>query len=69
VIRPGYIAISGISGVANIEIMDLQGKRLFFTRNVISNQQIGLKNFASGSYLVKIMTKDEVVIKKEILLR
>lgn len=64
-----YIAISSISGIANVEIMDLQGKRLLFTRNVISNQQIGLKNLASGSYFVKILTKDGTVIKKEILLR
>ena len=59
-----YISINGFSGNASVEIIDLQGRVLMFIRNVISNQQIGVGNLAYGSYLVKISTQKETVIKK-----
>jgi hypothetical protein len=59
-----YITVSGISGNANVEIIDLQGRVLMSVRNVISNQQIGVGDLASGTYLVKISTQEETVMKK-----
>jgi len=59
-----YISIWGISGNANVEIFDLQGRVLLSIGNVISNQRIGLEGIASGSYLVRISTQDETVMKK-----
>ncbi|HEY6914916.1 MAG TPA: sialate O-acetylesterase [Paludibacter sp.] len=59
-----YISLSGISGNANVEIMDLQGKVLLKDSNVISNQPINVQKLAFGSYLVKISTQDETVMKK-----
>jgi len=59
-----YITVSGISGNVSVEIIDLQGRVLLFIRNVISNQQIGVGNLAYGSYLVKISTQEETVMKK-----
>jgi len=59
-----YITVSGISGNASVEIIDIQGRVLFLIRNVIPNQKIWVGNLAYGSYLVKISTQKETVMKK-----
>ena len=59
-----YISIRGILGKANVEIIDLQGRKLISMRNIQSNQPICIENLTTGSYLIRISTKDETIMKK-----
>jgi hypothetical protein len=58
-----YITVNGINGKAKVIITGLNGKTLS-VKEISTGEQVSLKGLAKGSYLVKVISKNNTSIKK-----
>lgn len=56
-------------GNYNLEIFDLSGKRLYFRNGLSNTTTIGLDNYKSGMYIIRIANQDGVAVKRFIISR
>jgi len=62
----GYFIINGIENTNfnRIEIVNIQGQKLFFSQFAENNYEINISSFEKGIYFIKIISDDEVVVKR-----
>jgi hypothetical protein len=56
-----YIQLSNITDKVNIEIYNMQGKLML--RKKVTNEQVNISDISRGSYILKIISKNDVLAK------
>lgn len=56
-------------GNYSLEIFDLSGKRLYFRNGLSNTTTIGLDNYKSGMYIIRIANQDGVAVKRFVVSR
>ena len=62
----GNITISG-NGLHNVEIYDIQGRKLAEYNNINEKLQINVNNYDNGIYLVRLYSENDVVMVKRLV--
>ena len=64
----GVLSISGLKGIAKVEIKDFNGKTVFRKADFHEQDKINLSDYANGAYLVEIEKENQDRISKKLFL-
>ena len=64
----GELSISGLKGIAKVEIKDFNGKTVFRKADFHEQDKINLSDYANGAYLVEIEKENQDRISKKLFL-